>query len=289
VSAPATDGTGSFWLAAGACHRLAVYRADIDGVVTRIVEAGDPRHPPVVCIHGTGGHAEAFIHNLGALSRHRRIVAFDLPAHGWSSAPERSYEIDGYCRHLESLLDHLSIRSTALVGQSLGGWIALWFAVTRADRVERMVLVGAGGNTFDPAVMARLTTSSMEAVRNPTATTVRDRLQVILNRRVEPTDEIVACRLAVYSRPAAVDAMQKSLALQVPEIRRRNIFTEWSSVRQPTLLVWGRGDTVTPLAAGKEMAASLPNAELAVFDNCGHWPQFEEPASFNELVQRFLE
>src|SRR5699024_166617 len=76
---------------------------EIDGVATRIVELGRPDAPPLVLLHGTGGHIESFIHNLADLASQFRVIAYDLPAHGWSSAPERSYEIQGYVTHLEKL------------------------------------------------------------------------------------------------------------------------------------------------------------------------------------------
>ena len=176
--------TGSFWLAATAAENLAIRRVSVDGVDTRVIEAGDPQAPPLVCLHGTGGHAEAFVHNLAALARDHHVLAYDLPAHGWSSAPDRSYEIDGYRRHLDAFLDAFALPAATLVGQSLGGWIAAAHAVARPDRVTRLVLVGAGGNTFDPAVMERLRTASMAAVETPTAELVRARVSLLFSRPV---------------------------------------------------------------------------------------------------------
>ena len=136
--------TDSFWLAASAADALAVYTVPIDGVETRVIEAVRDA-PPLVCLHGTGGHAEAFIRNLAALSRGHHVLAYDLPAHGWSGAPERSYEIDGYCRHLDAFLDAFNLPQAVLAGQSLGGWIAAAFTVSHPERVTGLVLIGAGG------------------------------------------------------------------------------------------------------------------------------------------------
>jgi 2-hydroxy-6-oxonona-2,4-dienedioate hydrolase len=280
--------TGSFWLAATAAKNLAIRRVSVDGVDTRVIEAGDPQAPPLLCLHGTGGHAEAFVHNLAALARDHHVLAYDLPAHGWSSAPDRSYEIDGYRRHLDALLDAFALPEATLVGQSLGGWIAAAYAAARPDRVTRLVLVGAGGNTFDPAVMERLRTASMTAVETPTAELVRARLSLLFSRPVAAGDELVACRQAIYSRPGAADAMRKALMLQTPEIRRRNLFTRWADISQPTLAIWGRADQVVPLSSGEEIAEAIPQARLVVLDGCGHWPQFEQPREFNDTVLPFL-
>jgi 2-hydroxy-6-oxonona-2,4-dienedioate hydrolase len=280
--------SGSFWLAATAAPGLAVYHRSIDGVETRVIEAGDRDAPPLVCLHGTGGHAEAFILNLAALSRDHHVLAYDLPGHGWSGAPDRSYEIDGYGRHLDAFLDAFALPRTTLIGQSLGGWIAAAYAAGHPDRVGCLVLVGAGGNNFDPAVMDQLRSSSMAAVETPTPQAVRDRVALLFTRRVAVDDELVTCRQAIYSRPGAMDAMRKALALQTPEIRRRNLFTGWAGIQCPALLVWGREDRVVPLTAGEEMVAAIPDSRLVVLDRCGHWPQFERPEQFHQAVLPFL-
>jgi 2-hydroxy-6-oxonona-2,4-dienedioate hydrolase len=280
--------TDSFWLAASAADALAVYTVPVDGVETRVIEAGPRDAPPLVCLHGTGGHAEAFIRNLAVLSRGHHVLAYDLPAHGWSGAPERSYEIDGYCRHLDAFLDAFDLPQAVLVGQSLGGWIAAPYAVSHPERVTRLVLIGAGGNTFDPAVMGRIRGASMAAVETPTAALVRDRVALLFYRTVTPDEELVACRRTIYSRPGAADAMRKALALQTPEIRRRNLFTRWSDIGQPALLVWGRQDQIVPLSSGEEIAAAMPDAQLVVLEQSGHWPQFEQPDGFHEAVLPFL-
>ena len=280
--------TDSFWLAASAVNALAVYRVLIDGVETRVIEAGPRQAPPLVCLHGTGGHAEAFIRNLAVLSRDYHVLSYDLPAHGWSSAPERSYEIDGYCRHLDAFLDAFALPEAVLVGQSLGGWIAAEYTVSHSARVTRLVLVGAGGNTFDPAVMKRLRDASMAAVETPTAALVRDRVALLFSRSVTVGEELVACRQAIYSRPGAADAMRKALALQMPEIRRRDLFTRWADIGKPALVVWGRDDRIVPLSSGEEIAAAMPASKLVVLEHCGHWPQFEQPDAFHEAVLPFL-
>lgn len=233
--------TSSFWLAASGAKSLAVRHVSVDGVDTRVIEAGDPAAPPLVCLHGTGGHAEAFVYNLAALADRHHVLAYDLPAHGWSSAPERSYEIDGYSRHLHAFLDAFALPQATLIGQSLGGWIAAAYAAGHPERVTRLVLVGAGGNTFDPAVMERLRVTSMAAVETPTEELIRARVSLLFSRPGAAGEELVACRQAIYSRPGAADAMRKALALQTPEIRRRNLFSRWAQIGPP----WPSGAETT--------------------------------------------
>jgi len=263
---------------------------EVDGVRTRVVEAGEPDAPPLLMLHGTGGHCEAFIFNLGALAETHHVIAYDLPAHGWSSAPERSYEIEGYLRHLCALADHFEVERASIVGQSLGGWIAMRLCVVEPERVGRLVLVGPGGTVMNPAVMARIRADSIDAVTNPTLESVRRRVELIVGQPRAATPELVECRLRIYSQPGALERMERTLCLQEPEVRRRNLLADddLRAVRQRALVVAGDLDRVVPLAALERWAKTMPNAELFVMNGCGHWPQFERPGDFNGRVIEFL-
>ena len=263
---------------------------EIDGVRTRVIEAGSEENPPLVLIHGTGGHAEAFIFNLGWLAQRHHVIGYDLPAHGWSAAPERSYEIGGYVQHLGALLDAFGIDEATVFGQSLGGWVAVRFVAEHGDRVERLVLVGPGGTLIDPVVMARIRENSMDAVRAPSERSVRHRTEMIMGHPSHVTDELVQCRLRIYSQEGAIARMQRVLCLQDPEIRARNLIRDEDlrAIVHPTLIVGGELDSVVPIAGLERWAAVMPNAELAVMSGCGHWPQFERPEEFNDLVTVFL-
>jgi 2-hydroxy-6-oxonona-2,4-dienedioate hydrolase len=263
---------------------------DIDGVPTRVLEAGLPEARPVLLLHGTGGHLEAFVHNIAPLARTARVVAYDLPGHGWSGAATRSYEIKGYCRHLESLLDAFGVERAMLVGQSLGGWIATRFAYERPERVERLLLVGPGGTMSDPAVMEKLRDSSLAAVTAPTADSVRRRLGLVIADPARITEELVHTRLKIYEQPGAPGRMRGVLCLQDPETRERNLLTSamLAAVPHPTLVVVGDRDNITPPSVCQRFADRLPAGRLSIMPGCGHWPQFEMPAKFNAIACTFL-
>ena len=142
---------------------------EADGVSTRCLEAGAADAPPVVFLHGVGGHLEAFQRNLAAHAERFRVIAYDLPGHGLSSfVPDRSYEIDGYVRHLEAVLDRLGIGSAVLSGLSLGGWTAARFAAAWPSRVDALILNATGGATgCDERVMADIRRLSSAAMRDP--------------------------------------------------------------------------------------------------------------------------
>jgi len=270
-------------------HRMEL--RSIDGVTTRVLELGRRDAPAVVCLHGVGGHLEAFARNVVSLSAAHRVVAYDLPGHGYSDGPAaRSYEIDGYVSHLCALLGDLGIGTADLVGVSLGGWVAARLAHDRPELVDRLVLVGTGGATYDTAVMQSLRTLSTAAASDPSRDNVRQRLEWLMADPATVTDELVEARQAIYAQPGFADRMARVLCLQDPDVRRANLLPPevWGAITAPSLVVWGSHDRTGPLEKGREIARMLPNGELLALTPSGHWPQFESAAEFNSAVAEFL-
>ncbi|MEU5991214.1 alpha/beta hydrolase [Spirillospora sp. NPDC047418] len=267
------------------------YWKHIDGVSTRILEFGEAGAPPLIMVHGTGGHAEAFVHNAAALAERHRVILYDLPAHGWSSAPERAYEIADYLTHLEGITEELGISDLLLCGQSLGGWIAGRFAARNGARVRRLVLVGAGGLDSDVSRMWAVRKQSLDAVQHATEASVRRRLEAIMGRPEHATDELVHCRMAIYSQADAGQRMDYALRLQDPAVRSRNLLRpeELGRISCPTLVLSGDADRIVPPRTSLRLSRYIPDASYAEISMAGHWPQFEQPDVFNELVLAFLD
>jgi 2-hydroxy-6-oxonona-2,4-dienedioate hydrolase len=249
---------------------LSLRMAEIGGWSTRVLEAGQGE--PVVLMHGTGGHLEAFARNIPALSQRYRTIAYDFPAHGYSSLADRDVEIPHYEEHLLLLLDNFGIQRAHLMGESLGGWVAAKFAAHHPDRVARVILNTPGGRTADPVVMARIHTLTEAAVDDPTPEQVRARLEWLMANPGSVTDELVAIRRAIYSRPGFRDSIRHVL----------------SSITAPTLVLWASDDPSAPVTVGWEMAERIPNATFDLIEQAGHWPQWEQPDSYNALVLGFL-
>ncbi|MCC5577479.1 alpha/beta fold hydrolase [Microtetraspora sp. AC03309] len=251
---------------------------------TRVLEAGTGR--PLVLMHGTGGHLEAYARNVPALAEHFRVIAYDFPGHGRTTLATRDLEIADYTTHLLSLLDALHIERAHLSGESLGGWVAVKFAAAHPDRVDGLVLNTPGGTMATPAVMHRIRTLSQEAADDPSPQRIRARLEWLMADPASVTDELVAIRQAIYGRPGFATSMRHLLCLQDPDIRRRNLVTpeELGAVRAPTMVIWTSDDPSGPAAAGIDMAERIPDGTFAMIDNAGHWPQWEQPAAFNRIV-----
>jgi 2-hydroxy-6-oxonona-2,4-dienedioate hydrolase len=263
---------------------------DAGGVRTRVVEAGDGA--PLVLLHGTGGHIEAYARNIATLAQRFHVIAYDMLGHGWTDAPDRPYTLDAHAEHLRDLLDTLEIPRAHLSGESLGGWLAAWFAHHHPDRVDRLVLTTPGNVTSKPETMRVVAESTMRAVREASPETVRARLEWLFapgNRHLV-TDELVAVRLAMYTRAGAEEAMRHILVLQDPEVRARYAWAaDWcGAIAAPVLIIWTSDDPTGALEEGELLHAWMPGSRLEVIDGAGHWPQWETPERFHALHEEFL-
>lgn len=261
-------------------------------VRTRYIEAGDASaSEAVVFIPGTGGHLEAFTRNLLPHAEHYRTIALDMVGHGYSDKPDHDYEIRHYVKHLLDFCDALGLARIHVHGESLGGWIAAQFAIDNPDRTASLTLNTAGGLNTDPKVMERVYTVTMKAVAEASYETVRARLEWLMNDPARVTEDLIELRLAIYTQPGFLKAMEHILCLQNMDIRMRNVLTEetLSRITAPTLVIWTDHDPTAPVATGERFVAAIPHAEpLVVMDDCAHWPQWEKADEFNALHLAFL-
>lgn len=255
---------------------------------TRVLEAGTGE--PVVLMHGTGGHLEAFTRNIRALAERFRVVLYDFPGHGWSTLSTRDLEIHDYVDHLVGLLDALGLERVHLSGESLGGWVAVKFAARHPERVGRMVLNTPGGTMATPEVMERIRSLSQAAADDPSPERIRARLEWLMASPSSVTDELVDIRRGVYGRPGFARSMRHILCLQDPEVRRRNLITdaELAAVAAPTMVVWTSNDPSGPAGAGIDMAERIADGRFQLIEDAGHWPQWEQQERFDRIVLDFL-
>lgn len=267
---------------------LEQYFVPANGIATRVVEAGEG--PPLVFVHGTGGHLEAYSRNIGTLSSDFRVITYDMAGHGFSEKPDRPYTIDFLSDHLLGLLDALHIDKANLSGESLGGWVAAWTAAHHPDRVERLILNTPGNIANKPETMAMVKKSSLAAVQDPSLENVRARLEWLFYDKSFVTDELVRLRQRIYSQPGFDRAMQNIVAVQDPEIRKDYAWSpSWCGlITVPTLLLWTDHDPTGGLDEADLLLQWIPGADLHVIKGAGHWPQWECPDEFAEVHVDFL-
>ena len=256
---------------------------------TRIVEAGSGE--PLLLLHGTGGHCEAYSRNLAPLSRRFRTITFDFAGHGYTThARRRDLEIDDYVDQTLGVMDALGIERTNLSGESLGGWVAARLAARHPARVRRMILNTPGGTLVNPAVMDRIRTLSQAAADDPSDERIRARLEWLMADPASVTDELVDIRRTLYSRPGFAQSMRHLLCLQDVDVRTRNLLSdeELAGITAPTMVVWTSNDPSGPAAEGRAIRERIPGAQFTFIDGAGHWPQWEQAQAFNELHLLFM-
>jgi 2-hydroxy-6-oxonona-2,4-dienedioate hydrolase len=259
-------------------------------VRTRILEAGSSHQDTLLFLHGTGGHAEAYVRNLGPHSKHFATVALDLLGHGFTDLVDRPLEIKDYVHHVLDVMDALQVERAAVSGESLGGWVAARLALDHPDRVSRLVLNTTGGTLADPVVMERIRSLTLRAVEAPTWEFVAERLQWLMADPASVTDDLIATRQAIYSQPGMIESLRGTLALQDMTVRRRNLLSDadLKRIAPPTLVVWTTHDPTASVDEGRRIAGLIPGSEFVLMEKCGHWPQYENADEFNRVHLGFL-
>ncbi len=263
---------------------------DAGGISTRYLQAGDKSLPPLIFLHGAGGHAEAYARNLKAHGRFFNTWSLDMLGHGWSDKPDHPYEISHYVDHILRFMDAQGWDKARLSGESLGGWVVSRIAADHPDRVERVVLNTAGGSRAEPSVMARIKSLSTRAAEEPTWEFIKARVEWLMAHPEKATDDLVACRQAIYSQSGFKQAMANAMVLQDMEVRTRNLITpeDYGRFQSPTLVLWTSHDPTADVTEGRRIADMIPGAQFVVMQDCGHWPQWEDVPTFDRLHINFL-
>lgn len=266
---------------------------------TRILEAGDPGAPALLLLHGTGGHLENYARNIMPLAREFRVVAMDFLWHGLSQTEGFSNEvIPQLVDQVLDVLDTLGLAQASLEGQSMGGWVAMRFALQYPDRVSKLVLTttmgyqpdaGAIPGYAEPDWAANLP-SSLDVLRDPSFEKVRSRMARILAQPARLTDEAIQVRQALYQNPALA-------AVQAPFITeylsgqtlRQHLVTDALArqIAAPTLVYWGDKNR-TPPALGQHIARTVQSGRFHCATDCGHWAQFESAEEHNQVITDFI-
>jgi 2-hydroxy-6-oxonona-2,4-dienedioate hydrolase len=261
---------------------------DAGGVPTRTLRAGSG--DPVVFLHGTSGHLEAFARNIPAHAQRYAVHAIDMLGHGYTGKPPHPYEIPRYVEHLIGYFDAAGIRKAHVVGESLGGWVGARAAADHPHRVASLQLLCAGGTVANPEVMKRIDTTTRQAVASDDLELTRQRLRLLMASEQDATEELVQVRHRIYHEPDFAANIDNLLSLQKMEIRPRNLLTaqQLGSITQPTLIVWGRQNPFGEVPEAVRMHEAIPGSQLQLFDDCGHWPQHEHAGKYNALSLEFL-
>ena len=184
--------------------------------------------------------------------------------------------VSGLEKHIAAFIEHKNYTQIHLLGNSLGGHVALVYILKHPERVKSLTLTGSSGlfeNAMGDSYPKR---GDYEYIKNKTAQTFYDPA-VATPELVDEVFEITKNRIKVI----------KIIALAKSAIRH-NLGEELNQIKQPTLLIWGNNDIVTPPFVAEEFKKLIPNSELHFIDKCGHAPMMEVPVEFNNILEKFL-
>lgn len=244
----------------------------------RFIDEGprDTTYPPVVLLHGMLGDLSNWTDTVDALvANNCRVLVPVLPIF---HLPLRKTSVPGLTRHVRQFMEAIAPGPSILVGNSLGGHIALLYAFRYPDDVSALILSGASG-IYEEVAMG----SSM--FRRQDRDFIRERTELTFYDPVHATDELVDEMLEIVNdRPRAVRLIKIARSAE-----KETVTDRLSKLDMPTLLIWGRDDVITPPEVAKEFRDRLPDAQLHFIDQCGHAPMIEHPRQFNALTVDFLE
>ena len=268
---------------------------ETDKGVLHYHEAGDG--PPLLLLHGSGPGVSGWSNyqgNLPAFAEHFRTLVLDFPGFGTSHATDENPMMTALPSVID-FLDGLGLDRVAVVGNSMGGNIASRFAATMPERVKRLVTIGGVGTTvFTPSPTEGIKLL-VQFVENPTRENLTAWMESMVYDPALLTDDFVEARWKTASDPVALADVKRLFNAQtLAGMRVRNgagvvnSIETLTRIQAPTLLTWGRDDRVTPLDSSLMPMRLIPECELHVFHNCGHWAMIERKAEFEATVIPFL-
>src|SRR5580704_3150356 len=264
-------------------------KIQVGNLAVAVSDAGDG--PPVVLLHGLACGKRMWFHQIRALRRRFRVIAYDLRGHGQTDAPHSATEYSAahLARDLVGVLDALDIKQAAIVGFSLGGGPALALAVSQPDRVSHLVLADVGAGADDPLkieAMARrwVTLIGQGAVDELVCEMLRSELFKVYARRNARRRDHMAALIRATPVHGLRFLLSEVLAKRKSLFRLTGVL---QAVRVPTLVVVGQQDYVCSKAA-RLTAQTIPNAALKIIENSGHMSPIEQPAAFSAALMEFL-
>jgi pimeloyl-ACP methyl ester carboxylesterase len=253
--------------------------------------------PTFILLHGFGASLFSWREVSDPLAEIGTVVSYDRPAFGLTERPlkweegHNPYTPQAQVDLVVSLMDHLGIKSAILVGNSAGGTVALNTALSHPERVEALVLVDAAvyrGGGAPAWIQPLLSTPQMDHLGPLLARMIAFRGDDFIKNAWSDPSRITAETLEGYHLPLRVENWDKGLWELTKVSSQGDLATRVQEIQLPALVISGKDDQIVPIELSLRLEADLPQAQLAVFNNCGHLPQEECPQDFMAAVKYFL-
>src|ERR1700743_1106656 len=238
----------------------------------RFIEEGQGE--PLLLLHGLFGALSNFTGQIEYFRHHYKVVVPLLPL---LDLDLLHTSVGGLEKFVHKFVEYRDFKNINLLGNSLGGHVGLMYVLRHPERIKSLTLTGSSGlfeNGMGDTYPKR---GDYEYIRKKTELTFYDPAMAT-KELVDELFETVNIRI----KAVKIIALAKSAI-------RNNLGEEVSQIKQPTLLIWGNNDSITPPFVGEEFRKLIPNSELHFIDKCGHAPMMERPAAFNTILHKFLQ
>lgn len=237
----------------------------------KYIEEGEGE--PLILLHGLFGALSNFDALINYFRHHNKVVVPMLPL---LDLDLLHTSVGGLQKFVYKFIEHRNYQNVHLLGNSLGGHVAILHVLKHPERIKSLILTGSSGlfeNGMGDTYPKR---GDYDYIKKKTEITFYDP-RIATKELVDEVFEVTNNRLKAI----------KIIALAKSAIRN-NLGEELNQIKQPTLLIWGNNDAVTPPFVGREFQRLIPNSELHFIDKCGHAPMMEVPEEFNRVLHKFL-
>ena len=237
----------------------------------KYIEEGEGE--PLILLHGLFGALSNFGDLINYFKNHNKVVVPLLPLLDMDLLHT---SVGGLQKFVHKFIEYQDYQNVHLLGNSLGGHVAILHVLKQPERIKSLILTGSSGlfeNGMGDTYPKR---GDYDYIKKKTELTFYDP-KIATKELVDEVYEIVNNRLKAI----------KIIALAKSAIRN-NLGEDINQIKQPTLLIWGNNDTITPPFVGREFHRLIPNSELHFIDKCGHAPMMEVPDEFNRILHKFL-
>jgi len=250
---------------------------------------------PILCVHGLGANLFTWRHFTAPFSRSNKLILVDLRGFGSSPKPyDTHYSIEEHANDIYQIILREDLRRLTLIGNSLGGAIALLVAVRLCEqdptRLSKLVLIDAGAyKEYLPGYLKLMRSFLGKLIVYLPPSKVA--AKYVLRASYYDNSKITEEQVRAYAEPIASKGGRHALlqtARQCIPANSDEIIVKIKSITVPTLILWGRHDGVIPLKVGELLVQDLPNSTLEVFEECGHIPQEEKPEETIASISRFM-
>ena len=255
-------------------------------------EAGEG--PALILLHGSGPGVTGWTNfgaNLPVFAEHFRTIILDMPGFGGSGSPEYDQQYPQVAADAVAMfMEGIGLDSAHLLGNSMGGNVASHVALNYPDRVERMVMMGPGGlavNVFGPSPNEG-TKRLIEFMGDPSRERMIAWVETMVSDQALVTDELIDVRMENAMKPGVMESTGAIFGTFFKFPDPTPLWSRAHEIKHPTLITWGRDDRMLPFEGALFPFRQMPNADLHVFSNCGHWAQVERKDDFERVVIDYL-